>query len=162
MLTPTKETSRTLLVIGDLMRVLVNRADSNGHYIVVEAETSPKGGMPILHTHPAGETFYVQSGQFEIYRRDEAGRKYGVPLGAGQSAHIPGGEPHGFANVGATPGTLLMILDGVGRMDDFFAEIGIPVEDEGNLPVIEGPPDMEALMSVCARYDIAFVEGPPQ
>ena len=161
MLAATKQSTRTYLVVGDIMRILVNREESGGNLVIAETETSPGGGMPILHTHPASEHFYVVSGQFEVYLRDENGNKYGVPLGPGQSAFVPGGEPHGITNVGDSKGTLLMSIDGVGKMDEFFAEIGIPVEDEDNLPVVEGPPDMEALLAVSARYGIAFVEAPP-
>lgn len=161
MLAETKPETRTFIVVGDLFRILVNRGETDDHYIMVEAETGPGGGMPILHTHPASETFYVLAGQYEIYRRNEEGEKVAIPVTAGETAHVPGGAPHGFANVGEAPGKVLMVMDGAGEMDDFFAEIGIPVEDENNLPVVDGPPDMEALIAVCARYGMEFVERPP-
>lgn len=153
--------AKTYLVVGDLMKILVSRQETNGVYVVVEVSTNPGGGMPLLHKHPAQETFYILAGHFEIYRQDDQGHKVAIPAGPGTAVHIPNNAPHGFANVGDTPGRLVLVFDGVGKMDEFFAEIGIPVEDENNLPVVAGPPDMEALLQVCARYNIAFLEGPP-
>lgn len=155
------KSEKTYLVVGDLMRILVDRGQTNGRYISVEATTSPGAGMPILHTHPAHETFHILEGDYEIYRRDAEGNKYAILASAGDVVHIPGNEPHGFTVVGDTAGKVLMMIDGEGRMDDFFGEIGIPVADENNLPVLNGPPDMEALVAICTRYGINFVEAPP-
>lgn len=155
------KTEKTYLVVGDLLRILVDRKQTGGRYITAEATTSPGGGMPILHTHATYETFHILEGDYEFYRRDAAGNKYAIPASAGDVIHIPGNEPHGFTVVGNTAGKALMIMDGSGRMDEFFCEIGIPVDDENNLPVVEGPPDMEVLVGICTRYGMTFVEPPP-
>ena len=143
------------------MRILVDRGQTNGRYITAEAITNPGGGMPILHTHVAYETFHILEGDYEFYRRDPEGNKYTIAATAGDVVHIPSNEPHGFTVVGDSAGKALLIMDGDGRMDDFFGEIGIPIEDENNLPVLNSSPDMEALIAICTRYGIAFVETPP-
>ncbi len=152
--------TKTWLVVGDLVKVLVDRNDTNGDYVAFETITNPGGGMPILHTHPSQETFYILEGQHEIYRQDEAGNKIAVQASPGSVVHVPSNAPHGYANTDSKQGKMIMIMDGVGKMDDFFAEIGIPVEDLNNLPTPDGPPDMEWLVGVCTRYGMTFVETP--
>ena len=154
------KSEKTYLVVGDLMRILVDRGQTNGRYITIEATTSPGAGMPILHTHAAQETFHILEGDYEFYLRDADGNKYAIPATAGDVVHVPSNEPHGFTVVGDKAGKALMMIDGEGGMDDFFSEIGIPIEDENNLPVLNGPPDMEALIAICTRYGISFVEAP--
>ena len=155
------KSAKTYLVVGDLFRILVDRGQTNGRYITAEATTSPGGGMPILHSHATYETFHILEGEYEFYRQDAEGNKYAIPAKVGDVVHIPGNAPHGFTVVGDTAGKALMMMDGSERMDDFFAEIGIPVEDENNLPVLDGSPDMEALIAICTRYGMTFVEAPP-
>ena len=154
-------TGKTYLVVGDLVKVLVTRKDTHDAYVAFETITNPGGGMPILHTHPAQETFFVLEGKHEIYRQDEDGSKLEIQAGPGSVVHVPGNAPHGYTNVDDKQGRVIMILDGVGKMDDFFAEIGIPVEDLNNPPTAEGPPDMAWLIGVCTRYGMTFVEAPP-
>jgi len=152
---------KSLLVVGDLMTILLTRAETDDQYILVEIVSPPGGGMPMLHTHPAQERFHMLEGSFEIYGQDAEGNKVTVPATAGSTLHAPSNAPHAFTNVGDRPGKIIMTLDAVGKMDDFFTEIGIPVEDPANPPAPDGPPDMEALLAVCARYNIHFLEAPP-
>jgi len=154
-------TKNPLLVVGDLMTILLTRAETDNQYILVEIVSPPGGGVPLLHVHPAQETFYIVDGNFEFYKQDASGNKVAIPATAGSTIHVPSNASHGFTNVGNSPGKIIMTLDAVGKMDDFFTEIGIPVEDPANPPVPDGPPDMEALLEVCARYDIHFLETPP-
>ena len=150
-----------LLVVGDLMTILLTRAETDNQYILVEIVSPSGGGMPLLHVHPAQETFYVIEGTFEFYRQDAAGRKVSIPATAGSTIHVPGQAAHAFTNVGDEAGKIVMTVDAIGRMDDFFNEIGLPVEDPANPPLPDGPPDMDALLEICARYDIRFLEAPP-
>ncbi len=154
-------TKKPLLVGNDLMTILVSRADTHNQYIVIELVTPPGGGMSLLHTHPAQETFYIVEGSYELYWRDKAGNKVVISAPAGTTVQVPSNTPHGLANVGDKPGKALLIFDAAGKIDDFFAEIGLPVENPANPPRPDGPPDMEALLKVCARYDMHFLEMPP-
>jgi len=150
-----------LLVLNELMTVLLTGQETGDKYAVVESITQPKDGVPLLHTHPQQETFHVLEGSFEIFGQDEDGHKYATPAPAGSTVHVPGGAPHGYLNVGDTPGKLLMTFEPAGNMELFFKEVGLPVEDKANPPAPDGPPDMEALLKVCAKYNIHFVEAPP-
>lgn len=155
------DNGKALLVLSELMTVRLSGNETADKYAMVESITQPGDGVPLLHTHPQQETFHVLEGSYEIYGRDEAGNKYATPAPAGSVVHVPGGVPHGFLNVGDTPGKVLLTFEPAGNMEVFFKEIGIPVENKANPPMIDGPPDMEALLKVCAKYNIHFVEAPP-
>lgn len=155
------DNGKTLLVLHELVSILLTGRETDDKYAVVESITPPGDGVPLLHTHPPQETFYILAGNYEIYGRDEEGNKYATPAPVGSVVHVPGGVPHGFQNVGDTPGKLLLTYEPAGNMEVFFKEIGIPVEDKANPPTLDGPPDMEALLKVCAKYDIHFLETPP-
>ncbi|MEJ2598612.1 MAG: cupin domain-containing protein [Anaerolineales bacterium] len=154
------DNGRALLVLNELMTVLLSGKETNGKYAVVESITPPGGGVPLLHTHPQQETFRVLEGSYEIYGQDGDGNKYATAAPAGSMVHVPGGVPHGFRNVGNTPGKLLLTFEPAGNMEVFFEDIGIPVEDKANPPTPDGPPDMEAVLKVFARYNIHLLEAP--
>lgn len=152
---------KSLLVLGELMTVLLSGKETGGKYAVVESITQPGGGVPLLHTHPQQETFFVLEGSYEIFGRDEEGNKYATPMPVGSVVHIPGGVPHGFQNVGDTPGKLLLTFEPAGNMEVFFEDIGIQVDDKANPPALDDPPDMEAVLKAFARYNIHILEAPP-
>ncbi len=155
------DNGKSLLVLNELMTVLLSSKETDGKYAIVESITQPGDGVPLLHTHPQQETFLVLEGSYEIFGRDEEGNKYATPAPAGSMVHVPGGAPHGFQNVGDTPGKLLLTFEPAGNMEVLFEEIGIPVEDKANPPVMDSPPDMEALLKVFAKYELYFLEAPP-
>jgi quercetin dioxygenase-like cupin family protein len=151
----------TLLVLTELMTVLLSGNETDGKYALVESITQPGDGVKFLHTHPQQETFQVLEGNYEIYGRDAEGNKYATPAPAGSIIHVPGGAPHGFKNVGNTPGKLLLTFEPAGNMEIFFEEIGLPVKDKANPPTPDGPPNMELIIQAGARHGIQFVESPP-
>jgi mannose-6-phosphate isomerase-like protein (cupin superfamily) len=148
---------KTVVVLGEPVTTILSGEDTGGQYAIVESVTPPGGGVPLLHTHPVQETFWVIEGEYEIYGRDAAGNKYATPARVGEAVHVPNGSPHGFRNVGQTPGKLLFIFEPAGVMEDFFEEVGLPVADK----TPEGPPDQEKLMQALQRYNIVFLETPP-
>ena len=152
---------KVFLVLGELMTVLLGTKETNGKYAMVESITQPGGGVPLLHTHPQQETFFVLEGRYEIFGRDEEGNKCGTLAGPGSVIHVPGGVPHGFQNVGKTPGKVMLTFEPAGNMEVFFEEIGIAVEDKTNPPSPSGPPELEALLDSFARHNIYMLETPP-
>lgn len=150
---------RSIQVMNEKVTVLLSGKETDGKYAIVESITQPKDGVPMLHTHPNQETFHILEGTYEIYGRDEAGNKVATPATAGSVVHIPGGAPHGFLNVGDTPGKVLITVEPAG-MELFFEELGVPIEDPANPPTLDGPPDMEAVLTVCAKHNVHFVEAP--
>ena len=154
-------TGDSLDVLNTIVTVLVSGEQTDGKYAVIEMITPPNEGVPLLHTHPHQETFQVVEGTFEIFGRDEDGNKIAMSAPTGSVAHVPGNAPHGFLNVGDSPGKMVMTVEPA-SMEDFFLEFGTPIVDPENMPAPSGPPDMEALLATCAKHNIHFVEAPPQ
>jgi quercetin 2,3-dioxygenase len=154
-------TSKTVMVLGDMVTILLTGKETAGKYSVVEITSKPGGGASFLHTHPAAETFYTLTGEFEIYGQDPEGNKYAIPASPGRAIHVPGGTPHGFGNVGQTIGTILAIYEPAGNMELFHDEIGTPVEDKANPKFPDEPPDLERLMPIFEKYGIVLIEQPP-
>lgn len=152
--------SDRLQVMNDIVTVLVGNEQTGGAYVVFETITQPQDGVPLLHVHPHQETFRVLEGTFQIFGRDDDGNKTAMLARAGSVVHVPGGVPHGYLNVGEEPGKMLLIVE-PGSFEDFFRDLGAPVN--GTEPTApSGPPDMEALLEVCTRHGIHFLEAPPQ
>jgi mannose-6-phosphate isomerase-like protein (cupin superfamily) len=147
----------TVVVLGVPLTTILSGEDTDGQYSVVESVNPPGGGVPLLHTHPVQETFWVIEGEFEIYGRDAAGNKYATPARVGEAVHVPNNSPHGFRNVGQMPGKLLHIFEPAGIMEVFFAEVGLPPADKAPA----GPPDQEKLMQAFQKYNIVLLETPP-
>jgi quercetin dioxygenase-like cupin family protein len=153
--------SDRLRVMNEVVTVLVSGKQTDGKYAVLESITQPKDGVPLLHTHPHQETFQVVEGTYQIFGRDEEGNKTATPAPAGSIIHVPGGAPHGFLNVGDTPGKLVLTVEPA-SMESFFRDLGTPIDDASDLSTPSGPPDMKELLETCARHGIHFLEAPPQ
>jgi len=154
-------TSKALMVLGDMVTILLTGEETGGKYSVVEITTPPGGGVSLLHTHPASETFYTLAGEFEIYGQDPAGNKYAIPAPSDKTIHVPGDTPHGFSNVGQSMGTIMAIYEPAGNMEVFHQEVGIPVEDKANPNFPNEPPDLDRLMPIFEKYGIVLIEQPP-
>jgi quercetin dioxygenase-like cupin family protein len=149
-----------LVVLGEQITIMLPSAQTGGQFSVMEVRSDVDGGVPFLHTHLGAETFVVLEGTFELYGQvDGEKRAYAAPTGT--VVHIPSMAPHGYANVGDTPGRMLMIMHGEHQMEAFFHAIGIPVE-EAQYPSGAGdPPDAERMTAVMETYGLSFVEAPP-
>jgi quercetin dioxygenase-like cupin family protein len=154
---PSRPEHRWLL--GETITTLLSGASTGGELTVMEVRTPPGGGVPFLHTHPGGETFVVLDGTYEIYGQID-GEKQAIDAPVGRAVFIPSDAPHGYANVGDTPGRMLMLLHAGSRMEDFFRAVGTRIDDPAHPPAMEGPPDMERLAAVMAEYDMHFIEQP--
>ncbi len=105
-----------------------------------------------LHVHERlEEAFYVLAGEFEFRAGEEA-----FPATAGACMFVPPGVPHAFANRGAAPATLLLILSPP-RHDRYFDELA-------EILAADGPPNSDAIASLRRRYDTeqlsALIAGP--
>jgi mannose-6-phosphate isomerase-like protein (cupin superfamily) len=147
----------TVVVLGVPLTTILSGEDTDGQYALVESQTPAGAGVPLLHTHPVQETFWIIEGEFEIYGRDAAGNKYATPVRAGEAVHVPKNVPHGFRNVGQTPGKLLFLFQPGGIMEGFFAEVGLPAADGAPAE----PQDQEKLMRAFEKYNIVLLEAPP-
>ena len=89
---------------------------------------------------------YVVEGEFAVWL---AGETYRATAGA--TFHFPRHTPHGFQNVGNTPGkTLWNVVPGA-NFEPFFDELGA-------LP--PGPPDLAKVAAIFGKYDIQILPPP--
>jgi quercetin dioxygenase-like cupin family protein len=97
----------------------------------------PAGMGPPPHTHPGTESVYVLEGRVRYHIGGDT-----LDGGPGAFFHIPPGTLENFE---PTEETRVLVVYTPGGIDRFFAGPGLP-------PAPEGPPDLERLTSVAARY----------
>jgi len=69
---------KALFVLGDIVTFKLSAAETNSAYSLIEIISVPGGGPASLHTHSPQETFWILEGDYEIYGRDENGKKYAI------------------------------------------------------------------------------------
>ena len=137
-----------LSVVGDTYRILISGEQTNGNYAVIDMLVPPGGG-PGPHAHKdLQEMFYVVEGEIEFKME---GGKYIAKKGS--FVNIPfGGKVHCFKNKTDNPAHLLCTVIPAG-LDNFFKEIGIPVEAGTFLPPsIPDPEELNRLKSIAEKY----------
>jgi quercetin dioxygenase-like cupin family protein len=145
-------------IVTDRVIFRVTGADTGGAYSVIEGWILPGGGPPALHTHPWAETFCILEGEFEIRGR-RGSEPWAVRVGPGETVHVPGGAPHTFKVVSATPGRALNTFAPAG-IEAFFAELGTPVDPAA--PLAFGPlPDFATLEAIHHKHGVVFLEPLP-
>lgn len=97
----------------------VATADSAGGLFLMEHGNLGRGG-PYRHLHPQqDEWLYALEGQFVVEVGDGK-----FTLGPGDSIVMPRNVPHVWAQVGTTPGRLLVGFTPAGNMEAFFRDFG--------------------------------------
>lgn len=135
-----------VLMLDNVVTIAVSSADVDGAYCLVDVTAPAGGGSPVLHTHPAGECFYVVDGTLTVYRETIDGGLEELELAAGRSAYIPSGAIHTFCNRGDGAARFVVVSEG-DLMERFFLAAGVAVADPGNLPAL----DPELLGEAAAR-----------
>jgi len=106
---------------GELLRILMNGADSDGGFGLVEMAFAPGSSGPPLHVHPThGEGFYVLAGELSFQIDDEV-----ITGGPGTWAYAPRDTPHTLANLSDHEGRLLCVFAPAGferRFERMIAE----------------------------------------
>lgn len=137
-------------VLGDRLRFA--GALPGTPHVMIEVEVPPGSGVP-PHRHASPELFRVLAGQV-VFTAFEDGAPRRLTAEEGDVLGVPGDVPHGYANEGAAPARLLVVVDRA--MEAFFRDVGAPHPPAG-------PPDEAAisrLMAACARHGISFVGAP--
>lgn len=94
-------------------------SDTGGGLFIMEHSNLSRGG-PYRHIHPAqDEWLYAMEGEFRVEIGDQK-----ITLRPGDSVLMPRKIPHVWAQVGETPGKLLIAFTPAGRMEEFFREFG--------------------------------------
>ncbi len=130
-------------------------ADETGGVASIFEMTLPAGAGPPPHTHAGGETVYVLEGniKYHIDGKDYEG-------GPGSCFYIPEGTLENFE---PTTRARLLVIYTPGGMEQFFAEAGERARSHELPPPMDGPPDVERLMSIGQKYglEIRPPEGAP-
>ena len=139
--------------LDTLVRVHVSGAQTDGRYSAVES-IAPPGHQPPPHVHhDDDEGFYVVEGEITVYAGADE-----VVLGPGDFLNAPRGVPHTFRVT--SPGRARMLVTSApARFDAFVRDLGEPTTS-AELPVLDGPPDVERLIATAARYGVEIL-GPP-
>jgi quercetin dioxygenase-like cupin family protein len=147
-----EEEGEAFWLFGPLATIKISADDTAGQYCLIDVEVPPGVGSP-WHVHrDEDEWFYVRDGEFTLFVGDAR-----MTLTAGGFAFGPMGVPHTF--FGGPDGG--KILCGAGaKFEGLLREIAEPATEHVLPPPPEGPPDMELLMPIAAKwaYDIL---GPP-
>ena len=144
----TEQDGTRISVVGDTYRIVVSGKESQGDYSIIDMLVPPGGGPP-PHAHPSfHESFYVVDGEVEF--KTEAGRHIAKK---GDLINIPkGGAIHGFKNISNGIAHLLCTVVPAG-LDDFFLEIGTPVNEGEFLPPLHpNQEDLKKLQAIAEKY----------
>ena len=144
----TKSQGSHLSIVGDTYRIIISGKQTNGEFAIIDM-LIPPGGGPGPHAHASfHESFYVVDGEVEFNTED--GKSIAQK---GDIITIPkGGAIHSFKNVSNGLAHLLCTVVPAG-LDDFFEEIGTPVQEGEFLP--PSPLDentVKNLMAVAKKY----------
>lgn len=148
---------RSFWVLDELITFKATAEDTDGAYTLFEDVTQPQGGPPPHIQHQDNEGFYVLEGAFEFLYNART-----IEATTGSFVYVPMGVLHTFKNVGTTPGKLLVNASPAGPHEKFFEEVGEPATDRSSPPVLEGPPDIEKLVTIAAKYGSEIPPPPEQ
>jgi quercetin dioxygenase-like cupin family protein len=121
------ENVRHIGLVGDTYTILLTGKETAGRYCLIDMHVPPGGGPP-PHRHDFEETFSVLEGDLEAIFR---GTK--VVVRAGETIHIPANAPHQFRNASTKTVRMMCICSPAGQ-EEFFLEVGVPVETRTTAP----------------------------
>ena len=127
-----------LRVFGNQFLLKVSGQESQGAMAFLTGSFAPgTGAIPHLH-RGHDEIFYVLSGSFRFSLGGEA-----VEADSGALLFAPRNAPHGFVNIGDSPGQLIGVVAPAGYEQHFVEISGVP----------DGPGAREALAEIYKKYD---------
>ena len=136
----TREEGEALWFLGVPTRVLATAKQTGGAFGLIE-QVIPAGEASPWHMHHTeDEAFYVVEGQMTFLCGDQK-----VQAGPGTFVYGPRGIPHGFRVEGTQPARMLLQCT-PGGFEHFIIEMS-------ELAPSTGPPDMEKLMALAAKYN---------
>src|SRR2546430_6370673 len=123
-------------------------ADETGGTASIFEMTLPAGAGPPPHTHPGGEAVYVLEGNVRYHIEDHV-----YEGGPGSFFYMPEGT---WENFEPTTQVRLLVMYTPGGMEEFFGEAGEPAQQRELPPPMDGPPEIERLMSIGEKHRIAM------
>lgn len=132
-------------MLGGLYEVKAAGAETGGNMTVMQF-TIPVGAGPPPHVHDCPEAVYVLEGTATFHADGKA-----VEAGPGSFFYFPAGTEETFE---PTSEMRVLTIYGKGGMDEFFKEAGEPAATRDVPPPPDGPPDLERLVAIGARYGL--------
>ena len=146
---PLDEGTRSLWVLGELVRYKITSYQTGGAYSLFEVTAQPGAGPPPHVQHREDEAFCVLEGEYEFLVEDRT-----IDARAGSLIYVPKGNLHSHINAGKGIGRMLVSQTPGGSHERFFEDIGQETKDTSAPPVPEEPPDMERIAKIAAQYGI--------
>ncbi|MGA7327074.1 MAG: cupin domain-containing protein [Rhodomicrobium sp.] len=130
---------RHVAVVGNTYSILVSGEQTAGRYSLIDMIV-PDGSGPPPHRHDFEEMFTLLEGELEFTFRGET-----TTVRAGSSVNIPANAPHMFRNTSGSTVHMLCMCTPAGQ-EEFFMEVGDPMESRTSLPPQLGKAEMEERM----------------
>lgn len=143
-----------IATVGDIYRLLVTGADTEGRYAMMEATVAPGSGPP-LHVHTREEEgFYILEGEITFYTETEA-----IRAKPGDSVNMPPGLRHRFRNDSDQTARMLIVVTPSG-LEEMFAEAGKVLADGETVAPPITPEEIARIMQIAPQYGITIF--PPE
>ena len=128
--------ARTADLPGLKNRYLIEAADTDGRFALIEHRIPPRTLAAPIHTHEREDEYsYVLSGRMGAQIGDDV-----VDAGPGELVFKPRGIPHAFWNSGDEE-TVLLELISPGAFAEYFADLAPLLSSDG-------PPDFLSLIHI--------------
>jgi mannose-6-phosphate isomerase-like protein (cupin superfamily) len=108
------ERERRLKIRGDELFFTAYAEETGGAYLLLEMRIAPGGGPPTHLHHNDAESFVVLEGNFRIQQGDTI-----RDVSPGAFVFGAPSVPHGFTNIGASTGRLL-VIDAPPKIEPYF------------------------------------------
>lgn len=147
---------RAYRVINEIVTLKALAQDTAGAYTMFEVWTPPQGGPPPHIQRYEDESFYVLEGLYIFRVGDQT-----LEVGPGEFVLVPRGTPHTYTNDSSRLGRMLVVNSPGGLSEQFFAEIGEPIEyPELPLPPA-GFPNVAKIVASAQKYGIEMLPPLP-
>jgi mannose-6-phosphate isomerase-like protein (cupin superfamily) len=140
--------------LGGLLTWKASGAETAGQYELAE-QLGAQGYMAPPHIHAReSEGFFVLEGDVDV----EIGEQSQI-VTAGSFAFVPPGVRHAFRVV--SPRARILTIVAPAGIRSFFEQAGVPATSFTLPPEPDGPPDLQRLGVLAARYGITMVDPGP-
>ncbi len=141
-------------VLGDLYTLKATGEETGKSYALTEILVQPQSATPPHIHHREDEAFYIQEGKVEFQLGDRT-----IVATPGTFLHSPKGQLHSFKNISSKPAKMLCWVTPAG-LEQFFAEVGVPLEERSPSPPAVSPADIETIMATAPKYGLEIIPPP--
>jgi quercetin dioxygenase-like cupin family protein len=135
------------------IRIHVTPEDTDGAYALLEI-LAPSGHVTPPHVHENdAESFLLLEGEITLHTGDGP-----TVVRPGQAGHVPAGVAHTLCVTSSGPARAVLVSVPSGFVD-YIRACGRPAEREA-LPTLDGPPDIEPLVSKAPAHGITVLGAP--